>query len=150
MLLNAQPLLTRRNFIELSTNCCTKMAKCLPYLQSTQRMISQISLLTTSVRKCLTSKILSQKEKMWICYQILTLHPLYLCLVFTAWLRWRYTSCSPMKHCSLDPIPTRQLEDMKTAKVAVPTKLVNLSLSSGTVPLQMKEAVVQRYLRSQP
>ncbi len=54
---------------------------------------------------------------------------------------------SPTKTCSLDPLPTWLLKDIKGSMVPVLTNLINSSLSSGTVPPMMKEAIVTPILK---
>ena len=49
---------------------------------------------------------------------------------------------SATKSCSLDPIPTWLVKDCLESLLPVITRVVNLSLSSAEVPVDMKEAIV--------
>ena len=48
---------------------------------------------------------------------------------------------SPTTSCSLDPLPTQLLKDHLDLLVPAITKLINCSLSSGTVPSKFKQAL---------
>src|SRR5271156_5689190 len=54
---------------------------------------------------------------------------------------------SPSKSCSLDPIPTHVLKNCETI-VSPLTKLVNMSLSTGTVPKCFKHALVTPLIKN--
>jgi hypothetical protein len=54
---------------------------------------------------------------------------------------------SPSKQCSLDPIPTWLLKDLLDILASPITFIVNLSLTSGTVPSDMKHALVRPLLK---
>ena len=49
---------------------------------------------------------------------------------------------SATKSCTLDPIPTHVLKDHDSSLVPIITKMVNMSMSSGTVPPSFKMALV--------
>ncbi len=48
----------------------------------------------------------------------------------------------PTKWCSLDPIPTWLLKECLDLRLPLVTKIVNLSMSSGEIPLNLKEAII--------
>lgn len=54
---------------------------------------------------------------------------------------------SPSKSSSLDPIPTWLLKTCRDALVPILTHIVNLSLSSGTMPTHLKDAVISPILK---
>jgi hypothetical protein len=54
---------------------------------------------------------------------------------------------SPTKSCSIDPWPTWLLKDFIDVLVSPITKIVNLSLTSGHVPEDMKQALVTPLLK---
>ena len=49
---------------------------------------------------------------------------------------------SPSKSCALDPIPTWFLKELSDILAPIITKIVNLSLLTGKMPLEMKKALV--------
>ena len=49
---------------------------------------------------------------------------------------------SPTKHCMLDPIPTWILKSCLDVLLPLITRIVNLSLSSGSMPRELKNAVI--------
>jgi hypothetical protein len=55
--------------------------------------------------------------------------------------------CSKTTQCSLDPIPTRLLKDCIVALLPILTRIVNLSLSQGTMPMGLKKALVSPLLK---
>lgn len=54
---------------------------------------------------------------------------------------------SKPKTSSLDPIPTRLVKDCQGSLVPIITHIVNLSLSTGTMPDQLKDAVITPILK---
>jgi len=54
---------------------------------------------------------------------------------------------SQNKQCDLDPIPTSLLKDCATLLVPTITKIINLSLSTGTFPMLFKNSVVKPLLK---
>ena len=54
---------------------------------------------------------------------------------------------SPTKSCRLDPVPTFLLKKVLCPLVPTITKIVNLSLSTGTFPVGMKHAMVTPLLK---
>ena len=54
---------------------------------------------------------------------------------------------SPTKQCELDPIPTSILKQAISVLAPVISRIVNLSLSSGTVPLSFQQSVVSPLLK---
>ncbi len=54
---------------------------------------------------------------------------------------------SPSKSCALDPMPTWLLKDCTGVLLPVITKIVNLSLSSCTMPSQLKNAILSPLLK---
>ena len=54
---------------------------------------------------------------------------------------------SATKSCTLDPIPTHVLKDHDSSLVPIITKMVNISMSSGTVPPSVKMALVTPLLK---
>ena len=59
----------------------------------------------------------------------------------------RLIMCAPVKLCDLDPIPTRLLKSCIDSLLLPITKLINLSLSSGTFPVAFKFARVTPLLK---
>ena len=53
----------------------------------------------------------------------------------------------PTKHCGLDPIPTWLLKDNINQFLPILTKIVNLSMRSGMMPEQLKNAIVRPLLK---
>ncbi|KAK7107751.1 hypothetical protein V1264_015614 [Littorina saxatilis] len=56
------------------------------------------------------------------------------------------SKCAP-KSCTLDPIPTSLMKTCLDFLVPVVTRILNLSLQSGSVPAQFKEAVITPLLK---
>ena len=56
---------------------------------------------------------------------------------------------SPNKSCALDPIPTYLLKDCICELAPVITHLVNLSLTKGVMPKQLKHAIIKPLLKKQ-
>ena len=54
---------------------------------------------------------------------------------------------SATKLCTLDPIPTHVLKDHACSLVPISTKMVDMSMSSGTVPPSFKMALVTPLLK---
>src|SRR6218665_2920293 len=54
---------------------------------------------------------------------------------------------SQNKQCDLDPIPTSLLKECADLLVPTITKIINLSLSTGTFPIQFKDSVVRPLLK---
>ena len=54
---------------------------------------------------------------------------------------------SQNKQCDLDPIPTSLLKDCAALLVPTITKIINLSLSTGTFPMLFKNSVVKPLLK---
>ena len=54
---------------------------------------------------------------------------------------------SPSASCCLDPIPTWLLKENLNLLLPILTQIVNMSLSSGTVPSSMKRAVISPLLK---
>src|SRR6218665_2197438 len=54
---------------------------------------------------------------------------------------------SQNKQCDLDPIPTSLLKECADLLVPTITKIINLSLSTGTFPMQFKDSVVKPLLK---
>ena len=61
----------------------------------------------------------------------------------------RLISQSPTKNCTHDPIPTTLTKQCLHALVPLVTKIVNVSLSTGTVPFGLKQALVTPTLKKQ-
>ena len=57
------------------------------------------------------------------------------------------SSC-PAKTCDLDPVPTRLLKDCSEQLAPAITSMINLSLSTGTLPSSWKDAIVLPSLKS--
>ena len=57
------------------------------------------------------------------------------------------SSC-PAKTCDLDPVPTRLLKDCSEQLAPAITSMINLSLSTGTLPSSWKDAIVLPLLNS--
>lgn len=51
-------------------------------------------------------------------------------------------NCTKTTQCSLDPLPTKIVKECIDALLPVITKIVNLSLSQGIMPTQLKKALV--------
>jgi hypothetical protein len=58
-----------------------------------------------------------------------------------------FIMASPTKSCRLDPVPTFLLKKVLCPLVPTITKIVNLSLSTGTFPVGMKHAMVTPLLK---
>lgn len=58
-----------------------------------------------------------------------------------------FIMASPTKSCRLDPVPTFLLKKVLCPLVPTITKIVNLSLSTGTFPSGMKHAMVTPLLK---
>ena len=58
-----------------------------------------------------------------------------------------FIMASPTKSCRLDPVPTFLLKKVLCPLVPTITKIVNLSLSTGTFPAGMKHAMVTPLLK---
>ena len=56
-------------------------------------------------------------------------------------------STSPDKQCGLDPVPTALVKQCLPILLPVITKIVNLSLSSGTFPESLKHSVITPHLK---
>src|SRR6218665_1034541 len=54
---------------------------------------------------------------------------------------------SQNKQCDLDPIPTSLLKECADLLVPTITNIINLSLSTGTFPMQFKDLVVKALLK---
>lgn len=54
----------------------------------------------------------------------------------------RVVMSSKTTHCAQDPLPTKLLKDCLNVLLPVMTKIVNLSLSEGEMPLSLKKALV--------
>ena len=54
---------------------------------------------------------------------------------------------SQNKQCDLDPIPASLLKECADLLVSTITKIINLSLSTGTFPMQFKDSVVKPLLK---
>ena len=61
----------------------------------------------------------------------------------------RLISQSPTKSCTLDPIPTTLTKQCLHDLAPLVTRIVNVSLSTGTVPSGLKQALVTPILRKQ-
>ena len=59
-----------------------------------------------------------------------------------------FIMASPTKSCRLDPVPTFLLKKVLCPLVPTVTKIVNLSLSTGTFPAGMKHAMVTPLLKN--
>ena len=60
----------------------------------------------------------------------------------------RYISKAPGKYCPLvDPLPTELIKANIDILCPILTKIVNKSITSGTVPHAFKEAVVSRFIK---
>ena len=59
----------------------------------------------------------------------------------------RLTSQSPTKSCTLDPIPTTLTRQCLHDLAPLVTRIVNVSLSTGTVPSGLKQALVTPILK---
>ena len=59
----------------------------------------------------------------------------------------RLISQSPMKSCTLDPIPTTLTKQCLHDLAPLVTRIVNVSLSTGTVPFGLKQALVTLILK---
>ena len=59
-------------------------------------------------------------------------------------------STSPNKQCGLDPVPTALVKQCLPILLPVITKIVNLSLSSGTFPESLKHSVITPHLKNPP
>ena len=57
------------------------------------------------------------------------------------------TARSPTKNCMSDPIPTFLMKQCLNDVVPLVTAIINVSLSTGTVPKQFKQAVVTPLLK---
>ena len=53
----------------------------------------------------------------------------------------------PVKHCQLDPLPTWLLIECLDEFLPIITKIVNLSLTQGEMPLELKHALVKPLLK---
>ena len=58
-------------------------------------------------------------------------------------------SKSPSKTCMLDPIPTALLKQCQDKLVTIISAIINLSLTTGTVPDSLKKAVITPILKKQ-
>ncbi len=54
---------------------------------------------------------------------------------------------SPNKHCELDPMPTWLVKDCLEVILPTLTKIINLSLQLGDVPLSLKHAIIKPLLK---
>ena len=59
-----------------------------------------------------------------------------------------FISSSTPKTCDLDPIPTRLLKECTDLITSVISNMINLSLSTGTIPSSWKEAIILPSLKS--
>ena len=60
---------------------------------------------------------------------------------------FKIISKSPKKSCALDPIPAGFLIDILPTLLPTITKIINISLETGTVPRSMKKAIVSPLLK---
>ena len=54
---------------------------------------------------------------------------------------------SPSKHCELDPMPTWLVKDCLEEILPILTRIINLSLQLGDVPLSLKHAIIKPLLK---
>ena len=54
---------------------------------------------------------------------------------------------SPTKHCELDPMPTWLVKDCLEEILPILTRIINLSLQMGDVPLSLKHAIIKPLLK---
>ena len=54
---------------------------------------------------------------------------------------------SPSKSCALDPVPSWLLKELSDILAPIITKIVNLSLPTGNMPLEIKKALVMPLLK---
>ena len=66
---------------------------------------------------------------------------------FPQYLHATLIQASQNKQCDLDPIPTSLLKDCVTLLVPTVTKIINLSLSTGSFPSLFKDSVVKPLLK---
>ena len=59
----------------------------------------------------------------------------------------KYISKASNASCSLDPIPTRLLKDVKYELLPILTKIINSSLLTGVFPCTLKNAIVKPHLK---
>jgi len=64
-------------------------------------------------------------------------------------IKIKFIKISSTKSCELDPIPTKILKQCITPLLPTITKIINKSLSSGTVPEQFKHAIVTPILKKE-
>ena len=64
-------------------------------------------------------------------------------------LIFRLISQSPTKSCTLDPIPTTLTKQCLHDLALLVTRIVSVSLSTGTVPSELKQALVTPILKKQ-
>ena len=79
--------------------------------------------------------------------QILSKHHLSLFKKATEDEEHQVIMTSATKSCTLDPIPTHVLKDHDSSLVPIITKMVNMSMSSRTVPPSFKMALVTPLLK---
>ena len=60
---------------------------------------------------------------------------------------FKFISKSPKKSCTLDPIPAGFFIDILPTLLPTITKIINISLETGTVPRSMKKATVSSLLK---
>ena len=60
---------------------------------------------------------------------------------------FKIISKSPKKSCALDPILAGFLIDILPTLLPIITKIINISLETGTVPRLMKKAIVSPLLK---
>ena len=59
----------------------------------------------------------------------------------------RYVMKAPSKSCELDPIPTDLLKEVIQELSPILTDLINTSLQQGTLPMELKKALLQPLLK---
>ena len=56
---------------------------------------------------------------------------------------------SHLKTCSLDPLPASIMKDCMDVLLPVLTKMINISIDTATVPVQLKEAIIRPNLKKE-
>ena len=56
---------------------------------------------------------------------------------------------SRLKTCSLDPLPASIMKDCMDILLPVLTKMINISIDTATVPVQLKEAIIRPNLKKE-
>ena len=56
---------------------------------------------------------------------------------------------SRLKTCSLDPLPASIMKDCMDVLLLVLTKMINISIETATVPVQLKEAMIRLNLKKE-